>query len=314
MSQEPNHFVRTLIVVFVTALIVMVFMSFVWGEPRYQITSGTVTVIGFVVVLVLSESFNNLSLGKVISLNREVKNKEAEKNQVKAENEGLRQELVELIANFKQSQASNKTEFSADTRQKNLRVIKAQESDRDLTQGQEKAQPTGSTAGQGQAGEESHAEMKRLQAAERIGLQKYMDRLSVPDAEMIEGARFGQEFEAVDPIMKGRAVFAGYIRMESQEEFLEVRHRSLVSSAYYDHLYVMLNKVRLYHKKKGVPAELVLIVPEIEDEEDNDQPLLSKRLFDQFQAAIANKLLRVEYVSVSRDDIREFEDRESGRA
>ena len=53
-----------------------VILSFYLGNPRYQITAGIITILGFIVILVLSESFNNLSLGKVLSLSRKVEEKE----------------------------------------------------------------------------------------------------------------------------------------------------------------------------------------------------------------------------------------------
>jgi len=308
LSEKPNYFVRTLIVLFVIALFSMAFMSFYLAEPNYQITAGIITIIGFVVVLVLSESFNNLSLGKILSLSREVQKKESEKEQVKTENKELRQELFKIVSNIQQSQVNNTYNAPSDAWLNLVGVVKAKEPDKEEEQEEQKEAQRAMDfmAEKEKVREESIARMKHRRAAKHIGIKKYAKKLSIPDSEIIQGAEFSQAFDEIDPIMNRRIVFDGYIKGSGQERFIDVRFKSSVSPMYYDRLYVMLNKIYLYRQAKGISAELILIMLDIEGETD-DRLWNSDRFYDYFQSAISNKLLKIEPISVSNEEIESYD-------
>ncbi len=308
MSDKPNYFVRTLIVLFVLALFSMAFMSFYLADPKYQITAGIITIIGFVVVLVLSESFNNLSLGKILSLSREVQKKEGEKEQVKTENKELRQELFRIVSNIQQSQVNNTYNTPSDEWLKLLGVVKAKEPDKEEEQEEQKEvqRTIEFMADREKEREEYRAQMKQRRTAEYIGVEKYAKTLSMPEYEIIQGAEFSQAFDEMDPIMHRRIVFDGYIKSSGQERFIDVRPKSLVSSVYYDRLYVMLNKIYLYRQAKGISAELILIMLDIEGE-TNNRPSSPDRFYAYFQPAISNKLLKIETISISNEEIESYE-------
>ncbi len=307
-DKQPNYFVRTLIVLFVLALFAMAFLSFYFAEPRYHITAGIVTTIGFIVILVLSESFNNLSLGKILSLSREVQKKETEKEQVKTENKELRQELFKIVSNIQQSQVNNTYNAPSDEWLKLLGVVKAKESDKEDEQEEQKEvqRAIEFMAERDKAREESRARVRSRRNAELIGIRKYTNNLSIPDSELIQGAEFSQAFDEIDPIMNKRIVFDGYIKGVNQERFIDVRSKDSTSFMYYDRLYVMLNKIHLYRQTKGISAELVLILLDIEGEE-NDRLLSTDKLYDYFQSAISNKLLKIESISITKEELENYQ-------
>lgn len=308
MSEKPNYFVRTLIVMFVLALFIMAFLSFYLAEPKYQVTAGIISIIGFVIVLVLSESFNNLSLGKILSLSREVQKKESEKQQVKSENKELRQELFKIVTNIQQSQVNNTYNAPSDEWLKLLEVVKAQESEAEDDQEEQKEAQRAMEymAERQKAMDESRARRKVRRNAVLIGMEKYANHLSIPDSEIIQRAEFSQAFDEIDPIMNKRIIFEGYIKGAGQERFIDVRPRGAVSPIYYDRLYVMLNKIHLYRKAKGISAELVLIMLDIEGEEDSRSWSID-RFYDYFQPAISNKLLKIESINVSAEEIEKYD-------
>lgn len=308
MSEKPNYFVRTLIVIFVLALFSMAFLSFYLAEPKYQITAGIITIIGFVVVLVLSESFNNLSLGKILSLNREVQKKENEKQQVKSENKELRQELFKIVSNIQQSQVNNTYNAPSDEWLKLLGVVKAPESDAEEDQEEQKEAQRAMEymAEREKAMEESRARRKSRKNAVFIGMEKYANYLSIPDSEIIQRAEFSQAFDEIDPIMSRRIIFDGYIKGAGQERFIDVRPKGSISPMYYDRLYVMLNKIHLYRKAKGISAELILIMLDIEGEDDS-RPWSIDKFYDYFQSALSNKLLKIETINVSAEEIEKYD-------
>ena len=214
MSDKPNYFVRSLIVIFVLALFAMVFMSFSLADPKYQITAGIITSIGFIVILVLSESFNNLSLGKILSLSKEVQKKESEKELVKTENKELRQELFKIVSNIQQSQVNNTYNAPSDEWLKLLGVVKAQEPEKEEEQEDQKEvqRVVSYMAEREKARDESRQRMKQRRVAEDIGIDKYSKNLSIPDSEIIQGAEFTQAFDEIDPIMNRKIIFDGYIK------------------------------------------------------------------------------------------------------
>jgi len=91
-----------------------------------------------------------------------------------------------------------------------------------------------------------------------------------------------------------------------QERFIEVRPKASISAMYYDRLYVMLNKIHLYRQAKGISAELVLIMLDIEGE-NKERPWNSERFYDYFQPAISNKLLKIETIKISNEEIENYE-------
>lgn len=308
LTEKTNYFVRTLIVIFVIALLSMAFISFYLAQPKYQITAGIITVIGFVVILVLSESFNNLSLGKILSLSKDIQKKEAEKEQVKTENKELRQELFKIVSNIQQSQVNNTYNAPSDEWLKLLGVVKSKEPEQEEAQEEQKEvqRAMDYIAARDKAREESRARMEQRGVAEKIGIEKYALSLSIPESEIIRRAEFSQAFEEIDPIMNRRIIFDGYIKGPNQERFIEVRPKSAVSPMFYDRLYTMLNKVYLYRQIKGISAELILIMLDIEGESD-ERPWSAERFFDYFQPAISNKLLKIETIKITRDEVNDYE-------
>jgi hypothetical protein len=181
LSEKANYFVRALIVVFVIALLAMVFLSFSFADPKFQITAGIITVIGFTVVLILSESFNNLSLGKILSLSKEVEKQGTEKSLVKSENKELRQELFKIVSNIQQSQVNNTYNAPSDEWLKLLGVVKAEEIEKEEDQEEQKEvqRAMDSMAEREKSKEASRQRMKQFRAAEFIGIRKYATNLSI---------------------------------------------------------------------------------------------------------------------------------------
>jgi hypothetical protein len=310
LSDKPNYFVRTLIVLFVFALFAMAFMSFFLAEPKYQISAGIITVISLIVILVLSESFNNLSLGKILSLNREVQKKESEKEHVKTENKELRQELFKIVSNIQQSQVNNTFNAPSDAWLKLLGVVKAPEPNQEEEQEEQKEvqRALEFIAGREKAKEESKSRMKQREISHNIGIEKYSKNWAIPESELIQGAEFSQAFDEIDPIMTRKIIFDGYIKGLGQERFIDVRAKGALTPMYYDRLYVMLNKIYLYRQAKGIAAELILILLDIDGE--SDSPVWNPdRLYDYFQSAISNKLLKVETIRISKEEIQNYESR-----
>lgn len=312
MDKKTNYFVRTMIIALTIALSAMVFFNFTLAEPKYQITAGIVTVAGLIVVLALSESFNKMSLGKILSLSKEVEKKSSENTQVKTENKELRKDLYSMVANIKQSQVNNTYNAPSDEWLRALEVLKTQPEDDKEEEKEQKellqAAKEEFVTKRKEEREEYRKKRKIRRNAETLVLQKYAHNLSIPESEIIQRAEFSKAFNEIDPIMNKRIVFDGYVKRANIEQFIEVRYKNLSSFSLYDRLYIMLNKIYLYRKAKDVHAELVLILFEIEGEvsEEEQRWIKQDRTLEYFQSAIANKLLKVENITVSMSEIEKY--------
>ena len=86
--EEPKNkkcFIRLLITAYIIFLIWLV-VFIVTGNNPPRINSTEITVLFIIAILVLSESFDSFSLGKLFTITREVKKKEQEIEIVKKEN------------------------------------------------------------------------------------------------------------------------------------------------------------------------------------------------------------------------------------
>ena len=281
----------------------MAYISFFLAEPKHQITTGIITLISIVVVLVLSESFNKLSIGKILSLSKEVEKKEKESAVVKSENKELRQELFKIVSNVQQSQVNNTFNTPPEAWLKMLGVVKAENGDDEDEDAEHDETDSIKTV-------PDNREQERLEAKERsrlkrsavdAGLHNFMAKQSF-DSQFVERVEFSSAFHAIDPIMDRRIIFDGYMKQEDAEVFIEARHIDMNSMMFLDRLYIMLSKINLYREAKNTNAELLLLLVETEWAEKSERRNVNDRLFDYFQPAIKNGLLRIERIHVSEED------------
>lgn len=93
IPNKTNYFVRTLIVLFCIGLAFMIGYNFIAVEPIGTFKKGIFILLAILLVLVLAESFDNFSVGKLISIQRQFDVK-------KEENKKLEQKNAELISHI----------------------------------------------------------------------------------------------------------------------------------------------------------------------------------------------------------------------
>lgn len=309
MDKKPNYFVRLLIIGFILFLTYLVFISFTKSEPSFNLSAGIITVLLLITVLILSEAFDNLSLGKLLSLSKEVESKNEEVIKTKKENTDLRENLIRLSAIFSQLQTQNMTNnnmlFTPDTLRMMLGVEKAQEKeqDDDIVADKKDEQINGESSSIHSWSSSNPRKSVDFRMLEDIAINKYIEKHSIPMFEMLRDVQFASSFENIDPIMDRRIVFDGYYKSQNVENFVEVKRT--LSPMMYDRLYVQLAKIMFYGQAKKIEAYLTLLIVDIpEAYEQYSQHRYSKeRIFEIFQPAIANNLLRIEFVSITESDI-----------
>jgi len=312
---KPNYYVRTLIAFLGLSILGMAFTSFFLAEPKHKITAGIITLISIVVILVLSESFNKLSLGKILSLSREIEKKKEENSTVKNENKELRQELFKIVSNVQQSQVNNTFNTPPETWLKFLDVVKADtdgEDDSDSEEESRSSEEQRPVPNNHLQEQEARTRSQLRRYAVDAGFKKFVSKLPLSESPFVEHVEFSSAFHTIDPIMDRRIIFDGYLKQNETEVFVEVRHKDMNTSIFFDRLYLMLSKINLYREAKNTKAELLLLLVETSWYENVARRHMHDRFIEYFQPAIKNGLLRIEYISVSEEEANEQKASEQG--
>ena len=101
--RSTNWFVRILIALYCILLTFMVVNKFFFVEPKGEISGGLITLILILLVLVLSEAFDQFSIGQLISISKTVKEKQKEVEKHEKEKAQLLSQLVSLTSNQNQT-------------------------------------------------------------------------------------------------------------------------------------------------------------------------------------------------------------------
>lgn len=316
--ENHSKFVRISIYVLAIFIAGLVVAGFLLGEPKYQLSAEIITLVLIILVLFLSESFNNLSLGKILTLSKENKAAKSENSNLKAENTDLRNQLINVATNVSQSQVTYNG-LSPELL-KALNVVPAGESDKEAKGKLEEEsneelstrptpQDTPPQTELQQLMPNGASRMRLMRTLEPDAIANFCKSIGINTDEVRHEVRFASAFEGLDPIMEGSVVFDAYYQLEEKELFFEVVRSDMLRPDRMYYLYQMLTKLFLYRKAKSSSAELILIVIELPEEvrsrygwHDRGQ----ERLKSQFAPAVANKLLRIENIKYKEDELVEF--------
>ena len=302
--ERPNNFVRVLIIFLVIALCSLCFFNFFWRNPPFEISAGLLALIALIVLLSLSEVFDQLTFGTILSLQRKVSEAKASNESLREENGGLRSQLIALVASVQQSQVNNTFNVPTEAWAKALGVVPSQKTS---TDDEVDTQGSASIAGQaeppGTIAQLPGDRFKRQRAAQSVAVRRYLDSMQVPQSERLLNVEFSASFQNIDPVMDRRIVFDAYVRAPARERFIEAVRGRAPSFVHADRIYVMLTKIWLYRQAKKVQAELILLLVEVENEDSDEKPRSSNRLIEYFQPAITNDILRIERVRITDEEI-----------
>lgn len=303
-----NWYTRICVVLFLLFLGGLVFWSFSFGSPPYQITASILLALSLMVVAILADSFNSISFGTIFQLKKEIAKAESEKKEAKDEARELRASLVTLATNVHQSQVTtNISGMDLATLRRVLGVVEASQDEKEKAE--DEAAESISQVTEERAvsrGIEDSWEFQRTfrNLLETELFRRFLDKYKIPALELRREVRFDAGIENIDPIMNRNIIYDGYVRTDQKEYFIEASAlpgpASLLRA---DRLYVAIAKVLFYKQVKKVDAELVyldVIFPE--DAGDRYSNRSHIRFLEWFQPAIAGGLLRMETFTLTRDE------------
>jgi hypothetical protein len=299
MESKRNYFVRVLTVFLCCLLGVMIFFNFFRTDPKGDINAGLITLLGFLIIVILSESFDSFSLGKILSLSRDNKKKETTVSQLSHENSKLREQIINIATSVTQNQSSTNIFGASDELMKNFSVQQATEEEiaaKDTTEedSEERVSPT-----------------RRLnrRKLEEVSLVKFIKENELSSFNLIKEAKLVSQFQGIDPVSNIHPIYDGYINTGDSEIFIEVRplRRSLFMSR--ERIYLMANKIHLYNLVKKANARLVLLFADTREGDIGRRNPID-RLGEDFYPAITSGLLRIIKLDLTDDEINAVMDEE----
>ncbi len=296
-SGKPNYFVRTLLALLCVLLVAMVLFRYFRIEPQGEITAGLLALLGLLVVLVLAESFDSFSIGKLIAISREVRKKEAEVDKLERQNAYLLSQLI-TISNS-QSQRQSSTTVQGDYYATSPTIQKATEAEVEEKLSSEN-RALSATAAEAPV----RARMNWLKA-EDVALEKFLKQRKIHPSNVITEAKLSFQFQGIDPISNIQPIFDGYIKESEHETFIDIRPERMLHPAYRDRLYVMLSKIHHYRTAKQVEAHLYVVVLKVPGEEGRGPWGAPEKIFQLFDPAIASGLLKIQEIELTEAEAAE---------
>lgn len=295
---KNNLFVRSLVVALVIFITWIIAYSFLLSEPKGAISTGIISLLVLLVVIVLSENFDNFSVGKLLSMSREIKNKEHSIQKLNTENTGLRRDLVTMMTSISQVQSSTNIIGFPEDIAKKIGVERASEDEvsEKITEENEDTPANGKT-------ENRKINYRQLR---NLAFAKFLAKRGLSDFDLIKEAKLVSQFSGIDAVSNAHPIYDGYINTGESEIFIEVkayRSSSLISAR--DRIYLMLNKIYLYNKIKNANAHMNLILVPLT--QHNSIPEKSRRQADKlkehFEPAIARGVLRIIELDMNENEI-----------
>jgi hypothetical protein len=283
-------------VAFCIFLSTLVVYRFFYIDPKAEISSGLLVLLAFVLVLILSELFDNFSLGKLLTMSRTIKEKEKQTSELKKENTELRSQLITISTSVSQRQTSTNIFGMPDGMVELLTVKKAQADEIAAKQTDEASPPPVTQL-------ISERQFDRAKA-ESFAVQKFVSTNNLQAFNLILDAKLSTQLSGIDPITDVTPIFDAYINANDAEVFVEARPAHFATLAFRDRLYVMLNKIHHYKMLKKANAYLALVLVHL-PEPSMSRPIdyYLDRLQREFEPAITSGLLRIQILEPNADEL-----------
>lgn len=277
----------------------MVVYRFFYTDPKAEISGGLLVLLAFVLVLVLSELFDNFSVGKLVMMSKSLKEKEVQASELKKENVEFRNHLISISTSVSQRQTSTNIFGLPDNFVDALTVRQAAHDE--VEEKKKEDDPLSSSQTLGCLSSNKFNQDKRTEQA----ISHFVSQQNLQSFNLIREAKLSTQFSGIDPISDTTPIFDGYINAVDSEVFIETRPLRYASFLFRDRLYVMLSKIHHYKSIKKTNIYLALLVLTRLHEEANyrnDEYYLEK-LQREFEPAITSGLLRIYTINITQEEL-----------
>ncbi len=287
-NKNINWFSRILIIVLGLFIGSMIFYNFYIKEIG-NITNGLIFLICLLIIVLLSEIFDDLSFGKLLSLKKNITEKKEEIKDLKVEKQNL---LNVILTNLNFQSQSQSMGISSSDLKDIIKVIKAdpekvKEADKEKEEELEKITK-----------ERSSRKTVDFRKLESIGFERFIKENDFEKFILNEQIQVGSK----DPISAFNPVFDGYLNTDNSEIFIEVKLQR-AGLMFRETIYQRLMNIYFYRKLKKSNAYLQLILIEMPEDEANHRIRnMEEKIKKDFLPAYETGLLKIEYYKLNKDE------------
>ena len=259
--------------------------AFLFSEQNKFIISGSIiTLICLLIILVLSNSFDNFSIGKLFSMSREVKESKEKIKELEKEKDEILLKLINL--NF-QSQNSSVTVNTGSNASNTSLVVENLNKEEKETKEKEEEDIKDN---------QEYISRKRLnpEKFQSLILNKYYG-ISKDDSFLMRDVKVIDQFQDIDSISNKPVYFDAYLRESNAETFIDIRKNGLPYMIFHDRLYVQLNKILMYRKNNEVNVQLLLLLAKEKDPEEAKHQGIYYKFFEPALRCGILKIIDIEY-------------------
>lgn len=317
--KEKNSNGNSKVIIWLLMLFIMIVVSiqFCCSTSMYIITPEIIICLALLVLLCLSDSFDNLSIPKLISMSKKVE-------EVKTENNALKEANMKLISQIVSFNSTNNQNiylpYSYNTvGSTNIEAVANNKETVEVTEeiidNEKTTTPEGSPTGDQtiksvfEKRRVTISERRKYDNALRIYLLKRVLQDDIENSNLQYNVKLiGNNFE--NNVMKTEVSFDALKVDGRNRVFYEIKTLPFLSSYTY-RLHYALSVIEKYKESNNSPvAKLCLIIPQIDDElckYFHGFPGRYEFFYDEivnlFEPAISNGLLEIIRISVTKDEL-----------
>ena len=301
-NENNNKYKIAILMLFIVIVICFNFFSL----QKYQITSEIIICLLLLVILSLAELFDNLSIPKLLSLSKNIK-------EVKKENDDLKEANIKLLEQIVSIKSSNSQTIYFPT---SFSTIGSSNID-DINKTEENC----SSNEQSETENFDNSSNQRILAAER---RKYRDILEICLLKKVlnnetNNSNIQYEVKLInnkpieDNLMKSEIRFDALKSDGESNVFYEVKLSPFWMDYPYQ-LHYMLRMIELYQEANKCASKLVLILPRLDEDlkkilfnmPDNRFTILKEKIASKFEPAIKNGLLEILQLDITKKELDKY--------
>lgn len=301
-NENNNKYKIAILMLFIVIVICFNFFSL----QKYQITSEIIICLLLLVILSLAELFDNLSIPKLLSLSKNIK-------EVKKENDDLKEANIKLLEQVVSIKSSNSQTIYFPT---SFSTIGSSNID-DINKTEENC----SSNEQSETENFDNSSNQRILAAER---RKYRDILEICLLKKVlnnetNNPNIQYEVKLInnkpieDNLMKSEIRFDALKSDGESNVFYEVKLSPFWMDYPYQ-LHYMLRMIELYQEANKCASKLVLILPRLDEDlkkilfnmPDNRFTILKEKISSKFEPAIKNGLLEILQLDITKKELDKY--------
>lgn len=295
MQKNSNIYHRIIIGLIMLVIVTVIFLNFIIKE-KFDITWEIIICFALIIVLGLSEMFDNLSIPKLISLSKNQEKLEKENKDLKDANLKIINQLMNIKMNS------------------NIYVNPISKEGSDNIKDLDKAIKEDIEIKETSVTQKIDSKKERDSYKERI---RYRENLEMFLLKKVLKDKSNIQYNVVltnntiseSTIMKNEARFDACVYENNENHFYEIITSRILLS-FNDKLYSLLLMIDSYRQYTHIPSKLILVIPKMDSElekvlyEINTDSAI-KRVMKRFEPAINNKLLEIKVVDITKKELDE---------